>query len=133
MSVSDCTDIGDSIAVGLAQALHCRPFAKIGRSSGTQAAVMQQVSAHLAIISLGSNDPMNRNLPLNLLRVRSQVDAGKVVWIAPRNRHAAAAVRQIATRMGDRIVWLSDFSSHDGVHPASYQRVGRSVTQGASI
>lgn len=125
--MSDCSAVGDSIAVGLAAAMHCVPYAKVGRSSGTQAAIMHSVSASLVIISLGSNDPSNPRLLQNLRSVRSKIAGKRVVWIAPFNQQAAASVFKAAAENGDGVVALSGMPSHDHVHPANYHTLARRI------
>jgi hypothetical protein len=123
----DCVSIGDSIAVGVAQATKCRDLAAVGRTAFQQAATIKDLKTGLAIISLGSNSPNDPNLYVDMRHIRTKIKADRVVWIVPYNRNAAEAVRRVARTNGDGIVELSEFHSNDKVHPASYAAVARKV------
>jgi hypothetical protein len=123
----DCVAIGDSIAVGLAQATKCRDMAAVGRTAFQQAATIKDLKTGLAIISLGSNSPTDPNLYVDMRYVRSKIKAERVVWIVPYHRNAAEAVRRVARTNGDGVVELSDYKSNDKVHPASYAAVAKGV------
>ena len=123
----DCISIGDSIAVGIGQAAHCTVNAKVGASSSFIADHVISSSKGVAVISAGSNDPHNPRLRSNLDRIRSKVTARKVVWILPYNRSAAAVVKAVAVQHGDGYIDLSGFTTRDGIHPSSYQKVARKL------
>ena len=117
----DCVYIGDSIAVGLQQREpSCGIYAKVGadtdfivkKFSGTKA------GGH-AVISMGSNAPMNPRNYQNALKLRKSLDVGFVVWILPYNRQAAAAIRRVANQFPDAFVDLAaaGIPSKDRVHP----------------
>ena len=117
----DCVYIGDSIAVGLQQREpSCGIYAKVGADtdfivkhySGTKAV------GH-AVISMGSNAPMNPRNYQNAMKLRKSLDVDFVVWILPYNRTAAAAIRKVAQQFPDAIVDLGALGipSNDRVHP----------------
>lgn len=124
-----CVTIGDSIAIGLAQAMRCMDFAKVGRTARQQAAIMTRIGADRVVISLGSNDADDAFLVRDLRTVRNGITSGDVVWIVPYNLRAAELVRHVAREHGDRMVELGDHVSQDRVHPYSYQEVARRVRQ----
>jgi len=123
----DCVALGDSIAVGISQVSSCRKNAIVGVSSGKIATMSHNVSSDIVVISAGSNDPMNASLRDNLLKIRNNVKAKKIVWIAPYNARASSVVRDIARLYGDGIVQLSSFSTKDGLHPSNYRDLAREV------
>jgi hypothetical protein len=126
---SPCTVVGDSIAVGAGQFLQaCKVDAKNGIPS---AAVVARVdrTAHVNVISAGSNDPENPNLRANLNRIRSR--AKDVIWILPIHTRARAAVLEVATAHGDRVVSFAPAGDH--VHPSSEVALARSIAGKVSV
>jgi len=118
-----CAIIGDSIAVGTAAAeslpasyrLPCFMDAKVGIPS---AQIIGRVhDADVVVVSAGSNDPHNPKLVANLEAIRTKI-TGRVLWIVPQDRVAAAAVRSVAAKHSDLIVTFT--AGRDGVHPHSY-------------
>jgi len=115
----DCVYIGDSIAIGLQQyEPNCGIYAKVGADtdfivkqfSGTK-------SAGHAIISMGSNAPMNPRNYQNAIKLRKSLDVDFVVWILPYDRTAAAAIRKVAQQFPDAILDLHGIPTKDKVHP----------------
>lgn len=125
--MTDCVAIGDSIAVGIAQAGHCVSMAQVGRTSSQQAAIIKKVSTDVAIISLGSNDPTNPDLLRNLRKVRAATDARRVVWIMPYAGYPREAVARIASDYRDGVLDLRGFATADKVHPSSYGKVAKAA------
>lgn len=123
----DCIAIGDSIAVGIGQAAHCTINARVSASSSYIADHVITSNKDIAIISAGSNDPNNPKLRTNLDRIRSKINAKRVIWILPYNRKAAAAVKAVAVQFGDGYIDLASFKTQDGVHPSSYRSVARKI------
>lgn len=119
----DCLVLGDSIAVGLAAASHCRSVAKVGISSPAYTkAHVSFPRAGVTVISLGSNDA---GACACLKTLRSRI-SGAVVWILPLNNpNARSLIHSVAAAHGDRVVGFSD--SNDGVHPRSYSALGKKV------
>jgi hypothetical protein len=118
-----CAIVGDSIAVGTAQAESlparyrppCTMDAKIGIPS---AQVVGRVhAADLLVVSAGSNDPSNPKLEQNLLAIRAKA-TGKVLWIVPVPARAAAIVKKVAAIHHDGIISFKP--GRDGLHPRSY-------------
>lgn len=123
----DCIAVGDSIAVGVGQAAHCSINAKVSVSSSYIANHTVSSNKSVAIVSAGSNDPANPHLRSNLIKIRSKLNSDRVVWILPYNRSAAKVVRSVAISFGDGYIDLSDYSTHDGVHPSSYKSVAKKI------
>lgn len=121
----DCVTIGDSIAVGIGRASHCYQMAAIGRTAYDQAALIKPINIDTAIISLGTNRPTDPNLNVDLVYVRTNVKANKVVWIIPYNKDAAKIVRSVAASFGDKYVELSAFPTSDDLHPNKYGAVAK--------
>lgn len=120
----DCIAVGDSIAVGTGQAMHCTVRAHVGWPSGKIITLSNGVKAELCIISAGSNDPKNPKLVVNLKKIRNNVNCKKVVWIKPVNSTAANAVYS-AKNATDSIVSFTP--SKDNVHPKSYKALVNSI------
>lgn len=123
----DCVAVGDSIAVGIGQAMHCSINAKVGAGSSYIAGHTVTTSKNVAVISVGSNDPNNPNLRNNLDKIRSKISSKRIVWILPYNRKAASVVKAIAVQHGDAYIDLKGFSTRDGVHPRSYSSVAKQL------
>lgn len=121
---------GDSIAVGVAQALHlpiAAVSARVGASSAEIVRMTRSQDGRHVVISAGSNDPTNPRLVANLEAIRRKLGNVSVVWILPRHSLAAAAVVRVCARHRDTMVNLADFRSRDGVHPSSYRAVARAT------
>lgn len=125
--MDECMAIGDSIAVGLSWVTHCKQVAQVGRTTAKQAAIVTKLKTGTAVISLGSNDPMNPNLVRDLRTVRAAVEASFVVWIVPYHRNAATAVRAVARAYGDGIIELRNYPSWDWVHPQNYADIAGAI------
>lgn len=107
--------LGDSIAVGL----QCETsYAEVGISS--EAAAARWAGKDFDVISLGSNDPLNPRLYRNLERIRMGTE-NHVIWIVPMHPRAAAIVRELARKWGDRVVEFR--AGRDGIHPRSYSEL----------
>lgn len=122
-----CLILGDSIAVGIAQHRpDCVAEARVGRASAAQR--VPGVRAGVVVISLGSNDGGARGATVeHLRRLRRGTLAVQVIWIAPGNPRAAAAVRQVAAEFGDAVLDMRP--GPDGVHPtpAGYRALAHAV------
>ena len=132
--------VGDSIAVGIAQAAGLPYEAKVGRSTkqilDAAAANPQVQGADLAIVSAGTNDypirnggvnPNPRATINNISRIRDVLGAKQYVWILPFNRSAAQDV--MSAIGGDAYVDLADVSTPDreGLHPKNYKAVAQAA------
>lgn len=129
---------GDSIALGLGAQLNrgCRISAREcvvhrgfwwvdARIGIPSAAVIRRVrDDDWVVISAGSNDARNPRLLANLRTMRAIVH-GRVIWIVPRNRRAAAIVTAVAREFGDQTIRFA--AARDGVHPRSYVLLARQV------
>lgn len=120
----DCVAIGDSIAVGAGQAMHCTVKAHVGWTSTKIVTLSNGVKAQLCIISAGSNDPKNPKLIVNLKKIRNNLNCNKIVWVKPINSTAANAV-YAAKKANDSVVSFTP--SKDNVHPKSYKTLADSI------
>jgi hypothetical protein len=124
-----CLILGDSTAVGTAQALaaqgiRCEVHARVGAGSAEiERRVRGASAATVALIALGSNDAASPALPTNLLALRRRTTAVKVAWLAPYDLRASSIVTSIAARFGDTVIPLRAQPSRDGIHPVSYRPV----------
>jgi len=116
-----CLALGDSIALGLAAALHCHAIATkgIGPTEWNQKHP-GPFSSDVVIISLASNDDSTKKV--TLLETRSRIKSGIVVWVIP---HRNAQVVRDTVPSGDLSV--SFVPRADRVHPKSYQTLANSV------
>lgn len=120
--------VGDSIALGLAEAMHptVNYSAKVGIPS---AEVLQRTPVSsfydVMIVSAGSNDPMNPRLVYNLRAIRHKVQARQVIWILPVSAMARSAVANVAAENGDPTVSFKP--GPDNVHPKSYGSLAASI------
>ena len=121
--------VGDSIALGIAQAAGLPHDAVVGRPtrqilSAASNPAMQ--GADVAIVSAGTNDYPIRNGGINpnpdatinnISRIRDVLNAKKYVWILPFNRNAARDVMSAIS--GDAYVDLAAVATPDreGLHP----------------
>uniref|UniRef100_UPI0037049A9F hypothetical protein n=1 Tax=Sphingomonas panni TaxID=237612 RepID=UPI0037049A9F len=135
---SFCLILGDSTAIGTAQALaaqgiRCEVHARVGAGS---AEIERRVSgaspATVALIALGSNDAASPALATNLVVIRRKTTAVRVAWLAPYDLRAASIVTSIAARFGDMVIPLRAQPSRDGIHPVSYRPVATSLRWGAA-
>jgi pyrimidine deaminase RibD-like protein/GNAT superfamily N-acetyltransferase len=132
--------VGDSIALGIATAMHLPPEAYdavIGRSTGKilKAASNPRVQdADVAIVSSGTNDyplpaGINNNPDAtisNISRTRDALKAKQYVWILPFNRNAARDVQSAIG--GDAYVDLAAVAkTTDRLHPTSYSDVAKAA------
>jgi len=122
-AAASCLISGDSIALGLAQAMpECAVDAQNCIPSG---AVVARVHASpILIVSAGSNDPHSANLAANLRAIRARA-TGRVIWIEPTDWHAAAVMRGIAASAGDSTVAFK--AGPDHIHPSSNRALAAAV------
>jgi hypothetical protein len=115
-----CLVLGDSIAVGVAQA---RPECSVVAVSGINSerfvrTLLGARTARVAVISLGVNDSEGMDTVANLRRLREQVTAWTVYWLLPgANLHAREAVRAVARLYRDRLIDVAPLAGADKVHP----------------
>jgi hypothetical protein len=127
-----CLILGDSTAVGTADALfarglQCAVHARVGASSTETLRTFRGNSPVERAIRLGSNDPKNPQLVRNLVALRQRLSAVRVTWLAPYSPSAAQAAVAIARSFGDEVVHLSSVATRDQVHPVSYRQVASSL------
>lgn len=130
-----CMVVGDSVGVGVGQALQgvCTASAKVGIGSS---AVAERVRAgsHWTVASLGSND-FPRGLGAaqraqSEARVRAALDAvaaragERLILILPANG-ARASVQGWAAANGVRTVAFAP--GRDGIHPRTYTALAREI------
>jgi hypothetical protein len=128
----DCIILGDSIAIGLGQARpDCTVEAVSGITSGRYVQTFASTAhARIAVISLGVNDGDGEATAAHLGRLRSLVSANVVYWLVTGgNPRARDAVREIASRFGDRLIDAAPLAGPDQIHPdrAGYARLAQEI------
>ena len=119
----DCLILGDSIAVGTAQARpECVSYSKGGINSydwlNKNVGKSPYIAKHV-IISLGSNDHRGVKTESELNTIRQLTKADRVYWILPAIKpEVQEIVRRIAVENGDVILPIKDLST-DRVHPTT--------------
>ena len=127
-----CSYIGDSIAVGLESVdSKCAVHARVGANSRFIARnYAGQDGDEYTVISMGSNDPLNKGNFVQAVALRkSLTKAQLVIWILPRNRTAAAMVRDVAGMFNDNYIDLAAYRSRDGVHPSNYRAIRKTIDE----
>ena len=131
---ASCRVIGDSVGVGLGQALRsCATSARIGISSQAAASRVRGGGEWL-VVSLGSNDfprgitsrqrvASDAHVRAALSRVMS-VAGGRVIVVVPANGAHATVASWVAAH-GVRSV--SFVAGRDGIHPNSYAELASRV------
>lgn len=125
----ECLILGDSIAVGTAQARpECVSYVKGGWNSWqwNRDYLKHNLSADTVIISLGSNDHKGVKTRQELEKLRDKVKGKRVYWIMPAIKpDIQEIVEDIANKNSDWIVKIPHLSS-DGIHPTGkgYKRIG---------
>ena len=125
----ECLIIGDSIAVGTAQARpECVSYARGGWNSWqwNKEYITRDLSARTVIISLGSNDHKGVKTKSELIKLRKNIEADRVYWVMPAIKpNIQEIVEEVANEHGDWIVKIPHLSS-DGVHPTGkgYKKIG---------
>lgn len=136
----DCLIVGDSIAVGTAIRLpSCVSYSQGGINSWqwNKKFGNKELSAKVAIISLGSNDHKHINTRAELLNVRSKIKANQVYWILPHGNLKASEVNivniqrlveELATQNGDIVLPITRVQK-DNIHPsdAGYKKIVESI------
>ena len=119
--MADCTIIGDSIAIGLGQALagRCEVRARVG-AGATEAGAWATGSGGLLIVALGTNGPTPAALQQTLrsIAATAQRSGQSVVWVLPVREPNRSLVARAAAARGEPA--LSFAPGHDGFHPRSY-------------
>jgi lysophospholipase L1-like esterase len=122
----ECLIVGDSIAVGTAQARpECVSYSKSGWNSWNwnkdYLAKASSQPARTVIISLGANDHRGIKTEQELRKMREAVKGNRVFWISPgkeRKPIPQDAIERIAREYGDTIINRPEaHMSKDGVHP----------------
>ena len=132
----ECLILGDSIAVGTAQARpECVAYAKTSlNTSQFNKKYPQNFNGKVVVISLGSNDHKYIKTEKELFKLRERVQAETVYWILPAGNSKTSEipvvriqehVESIAEMYGDWIIRIPSLSK-DGVHPTAkgYKRIG---------
>ena len=118
----ECLILGDSIAVGTAQARpECVSYSKGGINSYNWLNKNVGKSPYVAktvIISLGSNDHKYVKTATELRNIRELTKADRVYWILPAIKpDIQEIVRQVAAENGDVVLPITRLQK-DGVHPS---------------
>ena len=132
----ECLILGDSIAVGTAQARpECVAYATSGiNTTQFNQKYPQKFAGRIVVISLGSNDHMYIKTEKELFNLRERVQAEKVYWILPAGNAKTSEipvvriqeyVESIAEMYGDWIIRIPSLSK-DGIHPTGngYKKIG---------
>ena len=135
----DCLILGDSIAVGTAQARpECVAYAKTSlNTSQFNKKYPQNFNGKVVVISLGSNDHKYIKTEKELFKLRERVQAETVYWILPAGNAKTSEipvvriqehVESIAEMYGDWIIRIPSLSK-DGIHPTGkgYKKIGEIV------
>ena len=135
----ECLILGDSIAVGTAQARpECVAYAKTSlNSSQFNKKYPQTFNGKVVVISLGSNDHKYIKTEKELFKLRERVQAETVYWILPAGNSKTSEipvvriqehVESIAEMYGDWIIRIPSLSK-DGIHPTGkgYKKIGEIV------
>lgn len=119
-----CYILGDSIAQGVSKySERCNSSTRVGlntQDAKNYFTSKGQLYFDSLIISLGINDKGQPEKTWNnLVAIRSNVTAKKVIWILPNSRHPEqnSLVKQMASRYGDSYIDISPVISTDGIHP----------------
>lgn len=119
--MTDCTIIGDSLAVGLGQVLgsRCAVHARVG-AGAAEAGRWAVGGGGLLIVALGTNGPTPQILQQNILSIAARASAAgmRIVWILPAREPNRSIVAQVAGSRGEPA--LSFATGRDGFHPLSY-------------
>jgi lysophospholipase L1-like esterase len=118
----ECLILGDSIAVGTAQARpECVSYSKGGINSYDWLNKNVGKSPYVAktvIISLGSNDHKYVKTASELRTIRQLTKSDRVYWILPAIKpDIQDIVRQVAAENGDVVLPITRLQK-DGVHPS---------------
>ena len=118
----ECLIVGDSIAVGTAQArTECVSYSQSGINSRqwlNKNIGNTPLQARTVIISLGSNDHKYVKTESELRVIRTLTKADKVYWILPAIKpDIQEVVKQIAAEHGDTVLPITRIQK-DGVHPS---------------
>jgi lysophospholipase L1-like esterase len=129
----DCLIIGDSIAVGTAQARpECIAYAKGGWNTWqwNKEFLKNDLSAKTVIISLGSNDHKGVRTKAELQRIREKVGVkARVFWILPAIKpDIQQIVNDMAKEYGDVVLPINKLQS-DKIHPswAGYKEIANAT------
>jgi lysophospholipase L1-like esterase len=129
----ECLIIGDSIAVGTAQARpECIAYAKGGWNTWqwNKEFLKNDLSAKTVIISLGSNDHKGVRTKAELQRIREKVGVkARVYWILPAIKpDIQQIVNDMAKEYGDVVLPINKLQS-DKIHPswAGYKEIANAT------
>jgi len=118
----ECLIVGDSIAVGTAQARpECISYSQGGINSRNwlnKNIGNTPLQARSVIISLGSNDHKHVKTESELRVIRTLTKADRVYWILPAIKpDIQEVVKKIAAEHGDIVLPITRLQK-DGVHPS---------------
>ena len=118
----ECLILGDSIAVGTAQARpECVSYSKGGINSYQWLNTNVGKSPYIAktvIISLGSNDHKYVKTLTELRTIRELTRAERVYWILPAIKpDIQEMVKKVAAENGDTVLPITRLQT-DGIHPS---------------
>lgn len=125
---ASCYIMGDSIAQGVAQHIkNCSSATKVGLNTdsalrfwGRQADLKKELKKDFIVVSLGVNDGNSENSIKtleNLVGIRSQMQASRIVWILPPKHEKSQVVQRIANHYNDYVLDIRSVLGKDGIHP----------------
>ena len=118
----DCLILGDSIAQGISTVRKdCVAYVQSGINSRNwnNKYIVNDLSANIVIISLGTNDPETMNTFKELLALRELVAGKKVFWVMPPIKpNVQEIVKIISKNYKDTVIEIPQLSK-DKVHPTS--------------
>lgn len=133
---ASCYIMGDSIAQGVAQYIKgCSSATKVGLNTdkaaqywGNKQDIKSDLSKEIVVVSLGVNDGNNSTLE-NLIKIRSNISADKIIWILPSKKDKSVIVKKIATHYEDYVLDIRSVIGKDGVHPTGkgYQQIAEKI------
>lgn len=138
----ECLIIGDSIALGIAQAkTECVAIVRSGISTRKwynqfhQNPAYSEKSYKVAVISLSSNDMVGGYTSEYLYDVRKDIKAQTVIWILPSytlKPKQFQMVKEIANEFKDGVLDITAHIGADGLHPPNlneYRKIGDKLKQ----
>lgn len=123
----ECLIMGDSIAVGtkMFAPTECVSYSVGGWNTWqwNKKWGNTPLEAKTIVISLGTNDHPGVNTEKELMRIRTRIKMGNVIWIMPPcnkkfcKLKVNETVRYVALKYGDTVI-STNYLSGDGIHPS---------------
>jgi hypothetical protein len=141
-----CYIMGDSIAQGVAKYMHgCSSATEVGLNSNkalgywsSRPELREDLDKEFIVVSLGVNDGTshdryseeNKKTLANLVKIRSSMQAKRVVWILPPKQDKSEVVQRIAKHYNDYVLDIHTVLGKDGIHPTGtgYQAIAQQIS-----